>query len=150
MPLTDNESEFLDRVLLGNRDAVEFCEDLFAISQLWDDLVDGDKAVESETINAAFWCALVDLPNNPFYQMHFGTLQPLVQAAIVDWLDANDLEHGNYEARAAAYVLRDSVGAIVIHCARILGGYAHMRRISMEVRRALYDEALVKFAGARP
>lgn len=145
MPLTENEPQFLDRVLLGHRPAVAFCQQLGAISQIWDDLVDGDKEVSSDEINAAFWRALVEVPANPFYQQHFTHLQPLIQAAITDWLDANELERGSTHEQQVAWVLRDSVGAIVVHCAYLVGGYAHMREVSLEIRRALYDESFDEY-----
>ena len=144
MPLHQDEQGFLRRVLLDHEEAVALCSDLFEISQVWDDLVDRDRPVDDETINRAFWRALVEVPSNPFYQRHFTTLQPLVQASIIDWLDANTLQAEGGEKRAAAYVLRDSVGALVIHCARIIGGYDYMREVSAEIRRAVYSEEALK------
>lgn len=138
--LTDNEHAFLNRVLLGNALAVAFCEELFQVSQVWDDLYDEDKEVSKETLNRTFWSTLISLPNNPFYQQYFDVLNPLLQAAIVDWIDSNDLARGNREQKCAAFVLRDTLSSIVIHCARLVGGWDWMREISVEVREALYDE----------
>ena len=142
--LSSDQREFLLRALQGNIPAVAFCETLFSISQAWDDIVDQDKEYD---VNKMMWEALVTLPNNPFYREHFDILNPFVQIAIVDWLDSNELCKGNVEQKAAAYVLRDTLTTIVIHCARLIGGYDWMMEISMEVRRELYNEPLNEYLG---
>ena len=143
--MAENQNQLLDRVLMGNQAAISFCEEFFGLTQIWDDLYDGDNYVEPETINEAFWVALISLPNNPFYQQHFGYLNTIIQSAIMDWLDSNKLVDGTHEHKCAAYVLRDSASNLVIHCAYLIGGYDWMREISIDVRRALYDEPLNKF-----
>lgn len=145
--LSNDQAAFLSRVLQGDMAAVAFCETLFHISQVWDDLVDRDRDVPREEVDAAFWNALIAIPNNPFYMQHAAVLQPLMQAAIVDWMDATTLERGTPRERTVSYVLRDSLSAIVIHCARLIGGYEWMRSISPDVRRELYDEAISEYIG---
>ena len=144
-PPFEEWEHLLDYALSGHRQAIAFCLDLFAISQTWDDIVDGDRSPTEEELYASFWKAMVDVPRNLFYQEHFTTLSPMVQAALQDWMDANDLEHGNDNQKAAAYVLRDSVTRIVITCARIIGGYEWMREVSHVVSYALYDESVDQF-----
>lgn len=143
--LTDDEYGFLNEALLGDQYAIEFCRSLFRISQVWDDLIDGDEAVDAESINAAFWEALVTIPLNPFYRNNFTTLQPLVQAAIIDWLAANDLERGSQQEQVVAFVLRDTLTSIITHCALIVGGYQHMRDVNPVVRRKLHDESIAEY-----
>jgi hypothetical protein len=144
--MRDDQREFLQYALRGNVPAVEFCELLGQITQVWDDIIDGDNPeLTHEDINAAFWNLFIALPNNVFYQQNFHTLSPLLQAAIVDWWDSNELVKGGVTEKAAAYVLRDTLTTIVIHCARIIGGYAWMREVSMEVRKFLYTEDLLEF-----
>ena len=145
MPMT-RQKELLNRVLLGNIPAIAFCETLFSISQIWDDVVDRDKPLTEFEVNGMMWEALITLPNNPFYQQYFDILNPIMQSAIVDWMDSNKLvRNDNDEHRVAAYVLRDSLTNIVIHCARLVGGFDWMMEISMDVREALYSEPLSKF-----
>jgi hypothetical protein len=141
------QAEFLSRVLRGNSTAVEFCLLLGQITQVWDDLVDGDNpALRKADIDAAFWNLFVALPRNEFYREHFDTLNPLLQAAIVDWWDANELQRDpSPQNKAVAYVLRDTLTTVVIHCARLVGGYDWMRQVSMDVRRFLYTEDLEHF-----
>lgn len=143
--LTSNQNAFLERILCGNQLAISFCEELFEVSQVWDDLYDEDKEVSKETLNKVFWSLLITLPSNPFYQANFDVLNPLMQAAIVDWMDANELARGDVQQKCVAYVLRDSLSTILIHCARIIGGWDWMREVSVEVRDALYDEPLIEF-----
>lgn len=140
--LTNNQSTFLNDVLLKNDAAVKFCETLFSISQTWDDLIDKDVDVPEDAINCMMWDGLITLPNNPFYRDNFGTLGPLMQSYIVDWWDSNVLKKGSVQDKCVAYVLRDSLSSIVIHCAYIVGGFDWMTMVSMRVRDALYDESM--------
>lgn len=140
------EHDFLVEVLQGHMPAVDFCENLFRISQIWDDLVDADKPVPAERVNEAFWRALITVNENPFYFKHAQELQPLIRAAIADWLDANAMEREpDAHWQDVAFTLRDSVSAIVIHCAYIIGGYHLMRDVSMAVRKRTYDEPLAAY-----
>lgn len=145
-----NEEQFLFKVLCGRKDAVRFCQLLFRVSQVWDDLVDGDRQVAAEDINRAFWMLLVELPVNSFYNDHFSHLQPLLSQYICDWLDANELEkRGDDHGKNIAFVLRDGIGAIIIQCAYLLGGYDYMRKVSEEVRRHIFEEGLEKYKQER-
>lgn len=142
------ERAFLQQVLLGDAEAVAFVEMLGLISQTWDDLVDGCPP-SAEMVNAAFWNAVVGLPSNEFYRAHFATLQPLLQTAIADWLDSNTLEKGDTHDKHIAFILRDSATSIVVQCARLVGGYAHMRKVGPDIRRYFMDERLEKFMEER-
>lgn len=137
-----NQKELLHKVLQGDLRAIHFCETLFSISQIWDDIIDCDNNFTDSDVNGMMWKAIVTLPNNPFYQQYFDILNPLLQASIVDWMDSNKLCNGTPEEKIAAYVLRDSLTNIVIHCARLVGGFDWMAEVSMEIRRSLYDEPI--------
>lgn len=142
----NNEAQFLHEVLLGRKDAVEFCQLIFRISQTWDDLIDGDRRVAPEDINRAFWMAIVEVPANPFYRRHFAYLHPLLAGYITDWLDANELQltdgdHG----RNIAFVLRDSVGALVSQAAYLIGGYEYLRKVSPDIRRHIFEDSLGEY-----
>lgn len=145
--LTENQAAFLRYVLQENDAAIDFCELVWGISQIIDDLVDVDKPVDSEDIRRAFWDAIIALPNNSFYQQHFLTLNPLLQGAFLDWAVSDDLRAEGGELAKAGYVLRDQATRIVVHCARIIGGYDWARQIDMKVCRALYVEPMQDYAG---
>ena len=143
--LTGDETAFLNEVLKGNTDAVEYCQDLFQISQIWDDLIDKDEPVSDESINAMMWLALVQLPYNKFYMENINALQPIMQKAILDWLAANHMENGTPQERVVAYVLRDTLTTIVTHCALLIGGYEWAQFVSIRVREALHDEDMDEY-----
>lgn len=134
-----NEREFLLDVLKGNAEAVEFCQTLGVISQAWDDAIDTGATSE---ISGAFVSALITLPANPFYRDHFAELQPLIQASIIDWLTANELERGSPHDKTLAFVLRDSLTAVVIRCAAIVGGLAWAIANAPRIRRFFQQEVL--------
>lgn len=142
-----NERDFLLKVLKSHAAAISFCELVFAISQTWDDLIDGDVEVTKEQVNDAFFRAVIELPANPFYQAHFAMLHPLLQAAIYDWLTANELERGSAHDKTLAFVLRDSLTAVVTQCAAIIGGHQWAIAAAPEIRRYFQDETLQQFVG---
>lgn len=139
--LTEDERGFLAHALKGNEDAIEFCTSLGFVSQVWDDLKDGDHVTDDD-LNTAFRQMLFALPNNVFYREHFVTLQALMQAAVFDWYAANHMEEGSEQDCRVAYVLRDSLTRIVTMCAYLVGGPDWGKRISVEVCTRLYDESM--------
>ncbi|MGH8444914.1 MAG: hypothetical protein ACREVL_06580 [Solimonas sp.] len=135
----------MSRVLRGNAAAIEFCLLLGSVSQTWDDLIDGDKPVTAQQINAAFFKALIQIPANRFYRIHFASLQPLMQAAAYDWLAANELERGGADEQALAYVLRDSLVAVVTQCAALVGGHGWAIDHAAAIRRYFHDEPAAEY-----
>lgn len=145
-----NQHDFITYCLKGDAQAVQFCQNLFSITQIWDDLVDRDKPVDNDTINRMMWLAMIEIPRNPFYYQNSLALTQSMEIFMADWFDANELETGCKHEKSIAFVLRDSVGTIVIQCARIIGGYQWMREISADVRRFVYDESLDSYLKALP
>lgn len=144
------QGDFILYCLKGNQQAASFCQDVFSISQIWDDLVDRDNPVTDDQINRMMWKALIEIPRNPFFYNHSLELTQILEMVISDWLDANTLEKGTHHEKDIAFVLRDSVGTILIQCARILGGYEWMREISADVRRYVYNETLIDYKRSLP
>lgn len=140
-----NEEEFLFWALRGHRQAVAFCQGIFRISQVWDDLIDRDRAVSDAQVNEAFWTALVSIPQNPFYAAHMIHLTPLLSQYIVDWMDATRLEGEGEHEESIAFVLRDSVGSIIIQCAYLVGGFEWMNQVSQAVREHIFEETLEQY-----
>ncbi len=126
----------LEQAMQGNADAIRLCQGLYGILHLWDDLIDGDKAVTGHDVNSAFRTCLVDLPLNPFYVRHAAVLAPVLAAGIAALHAANDFEARNdREAWRKAHMLRVHVGAVFVACAEIVGG----ERWSAEVAPAIYN-----------
>lgn len=142
MPRSD-EREFLNSVLQDCSPAVCFCEQLFRISQVLDDLIDRDKPVSDAAITGAFWMALIELPANPFYRQHEPYLRPLMASALQDWKDATGMERaGDEHGMHLAFVLRDQLTAVVIQCAYLIGGYDWMQSVSAQIRRHFHEDSL--------
>jgi len=136
----ETEHDFLCRCLNNNMGAVALCECLGAITQVWDDLIDGDVFVPKEAINKIFWLLLFDLSQNDFYQENKQAILPVIQMAVIDWFTANELEKGNDDDKMLAFVLRDSLTAVVISCVRIICGYDIVVKLAPEIRRFFQDE----------
>ena len=135
------EKELLELVLQENQDAIEMMGELAKVSQVWDDLIDRDKEVTDNAINAVFISLLSTLPRNPFYASHLGELQPLIEGAIIDWLTANDLEQSG-DAGPMSWILRDNLSSIAIGAAKIIGGMPWAIEISPIVRKFVHDESI--------
>ncbi|MFN5348819.1 MAG: class I SAM-dependent methyltransferase [Polaromonas sp.] len=109
--------------LHGNQDAIHLVNQWYKVLHLWDDLVDGDKPVTREQINAAFTLALVDIPANPFFRENMAQLLPLLSSGITSWHVANVMERsGNRELLAQAHMHRIQIGSVFVACAEIIGG----------------------------
>lgn len=127
--------KYLTRWLKGHSEAIRFVLEIHQAIELWDDLIDKDKPITHDTINAAFFGLLVSIPRNGFYQQHFSRLSPLIENAIFDWHAANEME-----ARKApsdlqtAYGLKCSGLALTTMCASIIGGPEWARDVNLELR----------------
>ena len=143
----ENEEHFLHQTL-GNREAVLFVQLVFRISQFIDDVYDQDKPLTKSDMHRAFWEMMVELPSNTFYQRNFMTLQPLLQSMMLDWMDSCHLEQMGDHEKNVAFVLRDSVGAIVTHVAYLIGGYDMMNAVSLDVRQHIFEEFLEDYKDA--
>lgn len=154
MPERAPQAVVLARWLQGQRAAIALIEDLGAITQVWDDLVDGDP-VRPEDATAAFTAALVHLWRNPFMLAHHADLVPLIEAWIWDWQAANRFEddyrqtvtadpdraEGPLPARlAASYTIRDNSAQVIVQCARLIGGWDWAVQVAPEVRAWLHCE----------
>lgn len=144
LELPAEQEQLLRETLPDQPAAREFMRTLGRISQTADDLVDAPHGVEREDTYEMLWL-LTTLPENVFYRAHYEVLQPLLQAALSDWFDANTLESGPPGHAAAAYVLRDSLSCILTHCVRLTQGYSAMRRHSANIRRFVHDESLTGY-----
>lgn len=142
-----DEGAFRDRVtrwMKGNAEATAFVVALHHIVETWDDLIDKDHPVTGAGINRAFYAALVEIPRNSFYQDHFALLNPIVEAAILDWFAANEFEKSKEYDRA--WALGSTGLSVTVMCARILGGVEWATRVNVEFRKI--TEPLQEFVAA--
>lgn len=134
----------------GDQAAVEFLLDVFELGETWDDLIDGDQ-VTHWRVHRAFATALFNLPINPFYAQHQNDLRPLMLVGVNAWMDSIELEHAEDSwSLVWAYALRDWYMELVAFCALLVGGFEHMRAVSLPARRFFQAETLEQFrAGKR-
>jgi len=138
----NKENQIIAQALQNNQEAIAYCTMIFEASQVWDDMIDGDKAVDKEAINSVFWNILVAMPGNSFYRQNVDSITPIIMQSITDWHVANALEDGSEHEQSIAFVLRDSVSALLIHCATLIGGYKWARQVAPEIRKAIHNETL--------
>jgi hypothetical protein len=109
------------RLCSGNADAVALCLGVLDISEVYDDMIDGDKAPESQ-VHYAMGFALFGLHANSVYRAHPHLQFSLLQC-IALWRAANDLERtGEREALANAYVLRCSPYPFIVSVVLAVSG----------------------------
>ncbi len=138
--MADTEQGVLD-YWLKDAQAVALANLLIDISQVWDDLIDQDEAVNREAINRMMRFALVEIPKNTFYQAHFGTLHPVIEDRLYTWLDANALEAGgNKRDLQVSYIIRSVITDIIIHIAFLVGGFEHRQRAALAIRQFVYRD----------
>ena len=136
-----DEQALIFDVLQGEVDAISLISDLSRVSQIWDDLVDGDKEVSVEAVNDAFITLISRIPRNHFYQKHLNEIQPVIELVVVDWLTANHFEE-TQEMLPLAWSLRDNMASLLACCAKIIGGIDWAIRVSPKIRKFVHNEAL--------
>jgi hypothetical protein len=123
-------------------DAEAWLIDLWHVTQVFDDVADGD-AVERKSLDDTVWRTLVGMPANSFFMAHAGQLLPALGTAILKWKASDDAERGGWADersfvwRAAFY---DLVLLVVLLC--------HSRDSAMEKAgavMALYGESFAKY-----
>ena len=127
--------DIIAKATKGNENAADFLLAIHQVADLWDDLIDKDKPVAADSINRAFYNALVAIPRNPFYGANFAALSPLIESAIIDWHTANAFEASKQNLQTA-YGLRCSGQSLCIMTARIIGGSNFAETIALELRSA--------------
>lgn len=123
--MSPQESKLLLTILKGNLDAAAFCEEVIHAAHFWDDLIDRDRPLDDDRINAAMWRVLVELPRNRFYRKHFDTLNPVLMVAATNWITATKFEREQgacLDKLATAYVLRSSYVNVLVVSAILVGG----------------------------
>ncbi len=137
----DQESKLLRHWLKDNPDAIELANDYLIVSQIWDDLHDQDKPVTTAKIDYMMQLALVEIPQNRFFQQHYLELMPMVQHSLLTWMDANALEaNGDERDLQVAYIIRSVTTDLMIHMAGIIGGNLWRRQAAIAIRRAIYHD----------
>ena len=145
MTLAEKEQKLLS-LLLGNTAAFDFCWKIAALSECWDDLIDKDKPMSDQTINAAFYDALVAIPSNAFYQKHFDLLQPVISNVIVQWLASNEMVKSGVPIQIErAHFLRYLGVSVWVQAAFIIGGSNYAVEVTPQMWEMTTQESLMEF-----
>jgi hypothetical protein len=121
------------RACLGNPEAWRVCEAWNRVAHRADDYVDQAKTDAEEF--TAIMAQLLDLTMLPFYRAHADCLHGVVLSVINTWTDSVKLERGDEEwQRRWADAARSCGNEVIITIARLCGGWAHARQISLELR----------------
>lgn len=120
---------------LGDEAAVAMLVRLGEISQIADDLVDGDQpTAPSADMARLLLLALVDIPNNPFFARYRAYLAPLLTSALLQWDAANDwARDARRESRIYSFVFRCALERCIVASAYLLGGFEHARKVEREM-----------------
>lgn len=142
----EKRNELLHGWMKGDADAIDFLLSVFNAAELWDDVVDGDFDKAKDGADRAMLGLLIDLPCNPFFLNNLTALRAGMVIGINAWQDSLLLERrSDAWARTWAYALRDFYMELVPLCAMLVGGYHHMRKISLEAREFFQAETLQEY-----
>jgi hypothetical protein len=132
----------LDKILPP--DAVAWLMDVWQMSQVFDDVADGD-AVERADLDRAIWAAFVSMPGNPFFAAKAGALLPMLAAFVLKWQASDTAERaGNADARS--YMWRAGFYDLVLLAVNLCHGPAVAREHAAAVL-GLYGETLADYLG---
>lgn len=135
--MTSSEREIIvlyDEVCLGNSDALRFIFHWNMFIHGIDDLIDDPVRPKPEDVIAVFAQANI-LYTQPFYQAHAVKLQMVVMLVTNAYADSVLWENEKRIGLGAmADVLRFAGNEMMFAVALIVGGYQHMRKISVKLR----------------
>ena len=136
--MTPNEMRQMElkRVCLGNAEAMEFLTRWANYVHAIDDIE--DEATTPEFRLATFIQAL-ELYTSPFFMKHAAALKVLVLNCTNAYADSLAWEKSTDQfKRDFANFARHGGTEMVLAVAGIVGGYGHMRRVSLEIREQQY------------
>lgn len=126
----------------GDASAVQTIQVLMNACEFWDDLIDQDVPITAQRADVVFRGIFVDLAVNPFWQRTRAFLEPLIIMAVNAWMDANELARSDSEKeRNLAFHIRNLPTELVMAVAFGVGGWEHMRSVSVEARRFFAHES---------
>jgi len=116
-----------------DRPAEQFLLRIAEIARGLDDVCDADHG--RVDVAGLAHQMMFDLPASGFYHKHLTQLLPVISMALNAWADANAWERDKEAVkRTHAFVIREEVINVALTVARILGGWGHMRAVSLKVR----------------
>ncbi len=147
MDTSDPRFAELESIFLGNQHAIDLFAAWVKITEVWDDLIDGDRPVSKAQIHSAFCAALVGLPANPLYQSHGAVIRAAMAGAIVAWMNSDEMRANPAGAEdvITAHVVRYQVVDVAILLLAELFGFQHAAAHAPAIRRMFRCESLNEF-----
>ena len=93
--------------------------DLWNLTQVLDDAMDGDKA-DPAAVSRATWAIFQNMPLNDFYRHNVAILQPVLVLQLLKWEAANTVEALGL-ANEKSYVWRAGFYEVVLMCCHLCG-----------------------------
>jgi len=128
----------------GNESAISLSMMLVDVSQVWDDIIDGDP-VTSDNVNRVFRYLIYDIPLNPVYRL-IPSMPDHLLNIYLKWRDATAMEAEEKPDLEKTYMLRAGLYDIFSLIAYHLCGDDWAKQIGPEVRK-LYGETLDDLKG---
>lgn len=140
---TKSAHNFTVELCKGNKAAEEFCSLWYRYAHFIDDIIDlkedGRPTMSNEDILATFVDAAL-LYNCPFFVANRQHLFPLVISITNQYADSVAWERSPVEGkRKIADVLRCCGDEMLLMVAMIVGGWKHMREMSLKIRWRDYE-----------
>lgn len=123
-------------------DAAIWLLDLWHVTQVFDDVADGD-AVNRDDLDGAIWKGLVAMPANPFFIAHQSTLQPVLATAIMKWKASDSAEKAG-KADEKSFVWRAGYYDVLMCVVMLCHDPETAMALADEVM-ALYGEDFAKY-----
>jgi hypothetical protein len=125
--------------LLLPESAIDWLCMLWHVTQVWDDVADGDQ-IERQDLDNAIWYSLVGMFSNPFFQANSSSLLPLVANLIMKWQASDYVEREN-EADARSFIWRAGFYDVVMMVVTLCHGHEKAKTLSYYVMN-MYGEKL--------
>lgn len=120
MPHAEILKSHLETALKLPADAVDWLMGLWRVTQVFDDVADGDP-VERPDLDAAIWDALAGMPANPFFQRHQAWLIPATSQMVLKWQVSDRVEREG-KASERSFIWRAGFYDVVLMVAAIVHG----------------------------
>ena len=128
-------------MLGGNLDAYNYICKIRFIAHTWDELVDRDRPISSQTINTCFWGLLFELHSDPFYLANITFLRPVLMCIASDWIATQELEYNpkGENDMIVSFVLRAGT-SMTMSCLLLTGGLQAVYKYGAELLRLSHRE----------
>jgi hypothetical protein len=139
----EQEHELVKRICKGDTEAEDWMQGIRSYCHLSDDIIDEDIAPIHKKRGAERMCQLgalsIQLYCHPFFRKHQDALYGAMLSNIVAYADSVQWEGEDGWKGVCSDWLRHGGIEIVLIIAAAVGGYAHMRSFSQELRTMAYE-----------